>query len=1417
MSSPRGSPSPNGSPQSPASNVLTPSRKVQALLAQFDDSDSDSPSEQPGTRSANPPAQIQNAESHAGQAMASQPQDDSEEEDILPAAPRSRIAARLQGVAIFPTASNDDREKPASTDVQQDVSMPSEHSEDEGPIMRRRLLTKRKIKPVQSTPASRGSRSPSADTLPSPSAIKPDPSTTQQLHGSESEDEHRSSPAGKSKFLALVEKHRKQRLEKEAEEAAKKAARLEAQKSQETTGRLPRGSSPADDSDEDSDSFGDEAGKNLAKQARPSRKASKKAIEEMNRETQRITRNMQLAHEARTKKKITKDSLLARFNFSTSASSRDQKSPEPDGPLATGSSRAGSDTEANKGHSTPPTSPTAADNATDRPKTPAGQAVHTGHGFGSEAGSEGEENSFRTGPKVDKGKGRALSVEPFPDIQQVLTAPPVDGLTVPRLVQNSPDASQKPTVKPFQSKWSALALKDSEDNDTDSDLEVVTSRGEVRKYAAFEHLPRRRAKEAPSHLALRSLANLIRSEERKSSMNAAEMEAALRKAARMQARQERQEKIEELKARGVMIQTAEEREREQQEVEDLLERARQEAVEIQKREKALAKKEGTLSKDGLNDNEDDSDADFEDDEAEISLSGEDEDLEAEGDDEGEGEAEDAEDGDAEGGALIDGEADEEEPLEEGSQSDDAEAASRTGDGLDLDGHSVNRPARKIRTNRVLSDDDEEEEEDLNAKPRSPQVPAPAKTPQSLSRSARKQIPGLQMSDDLPIGLTQAFAATMADSQSHLEQEQDSLTMTMDLPSPNISMVPQLNRLDSVDMISDSQPASQTQPLNVDLSFSQSQRVPQTPGTASEAVARQYTPSQAAVFDPTQDNGYMLTPFAGNRFATETPQHPGPQSTMDTVLLAEDSLNSPIMQRRARLRRGRANSHESDEEQAAVANVSAFDVMRRATKQKEREAFDKAKSHAREIVDEAAEESEDEYAGLGGASDEDINDEENEEDRKMIDEDTQVGAGDEAKLAKLFADRERQQDEAAVSKLLKDITTGALRRKRGNDDLDLSDEEDALVRRREAKRREFARMRRELLKDEAVGKIAEDKKKEAFLRSLEDRPVSDDEDDDFDLPETPLEEESQPAAEAETQPKESEAPTTAKHESQGNKQPLTTAPASRLNQMKRSLGRGSSAINRRPTTLAEIRESVSFLIEEPDSQASMIDLGLSDSEDEPEAYVDLDRHLQAAEADENADDGEDLGDFIVDDNDGNDGASQEKSKDESSIFKKPAVPPYSRAAYSERRTKERPNVVNRLSMLRQSSSSSSNSSSNTKMAFYTSSSMSSTSSFSKVPALLRRATTKSSLGSMAIGGRDENVSATGVVTTNNRTERGKASGEKEFVRKSTGGQRAAVNYRPTIREEKMSQRAGIAKKMAAAKNKKTKGGFLGGLFQRDSWA
>lgn len=64
------------------------------------------------------------------------------------------------------------------------------------------------------------------------------------------------------------------------------------------------------------------------------------------------------------------------------------------------------------------------------------------------------------------------------------------------------------------------------------------------------------------------------------------------------------------------------------------------------------------------------------------------------------------------------------------------------------------------------------------------------------------------------------------------------------------------------------------------------------------------------------------------------------------------------------------------------------------------------------------------------------------------------------------------DEKETSKLYKDITTGGLRRKRGAgvDLLDSDDEDEAIARRRAAKQREFAKMRKALLADEKIGKI-----------------------------------------------------------------------------------------------------------------------------------------------------------------------------------------------------------------------------------------------------------------------------------------------------------------------------------------------------------
>ena len=1393
------SPSRDSEPPASPENVLTPSRKVQALLAAFEDSDSEYDAISPKKSRI-----LQQTEPEADAGEAEQSSED--EDDLLPGRP-SRMAARLQGngQAALKQSTRLELQSAAGDEVgaheveseTAQQSLVSSEDELQQAAPRRRLLLKRKTSSTApSTPAENASQPPSPMFFPSPNADRVESRSRPQSPSVDHESDV-SMQDGGSKFKALVAKHRKARLEKEAAEVAKRAVAGKAGKTKNGKTHKQRGSSPADDSDEGSDASHADAVRRLTKVAKPTRKASKKAMEEMKRETQRMSRNMQLAHQAHTKKKVTKESLLARFNFiaptvtAEVVVSSDQS--------ATASSEIGSDAELRKMHETPPTSPVE--------EPPELDKIFT---------CQTEHQTAASSPGADH-----LVVEP-PSLQSLALSAPLEsdkgkgkaGLVPSASVEVRRAVSEQPTIQPQVMKSQAKQLdlrarvadllkhqRSKEMVEDADDLDIITMRGSKRKYAAFEQLPKRKAQETQSHLALKSLAHIHDSERNNgSSMTQAQMSSSLRKAARLQARQERQQKIAELKAKGVVIQTAEERERDQQEVEDLVERARQEAAEISKREKEMAKKAGTFVKDGL----DDADSDDE----EFEADGEEYATDDTADSDDDEEDDDAEEEDGEGeepldndGPLVDdqaGEADSEEDHE-------AQSEAAPSEDLEIEKSLHETPApRKSRVGRVgrvvFDDDDDDDEPARTTAVDSPVLPQPTKTPQSLSRSARKQIPGLQMSDDLPLGLTQAFAATMADSLTQDEEtQQDSLSNIRDLPSPHLSMAPKLNRLESLDLISDSQPASQTQPLNVNLSFTQPHNIPESPSLGRNIPATQFTPSQRA-FEPTQDAGYIFSPFQGDRFALETPQSKEPHSTVDTAIVPDAIDASPVLQRKGRLQRSRIRRSESDgddeEEAAAHKAGTAFEVMRRAAKKAEQPAFDKSKSNARNIVDEAAEESDDEYAGLGGASDDDANDEENEDDREMIDHDTQVGKGDEAKLASLYADRERKNDEAAVSKLLKDITTGALRRKRGaNDELDLSDEEDAVARRREAKRREFAKMRRELLKDEAVGKIAEDKKKEAFLKSIEDREAVSDEDD-FDQPETPLEEsQGQSQAQVETNSMDTQDSRTGDK----RKRPLEASSDSQLNCLPPSLRRRPQ--NHKPSTLAEIRESVSFLIEEPDSQANTVDLGLSDSEDDPEAYVNLDRHLKAAEADENAlsEEDEDLEDFIIDD----DGlASEEKSDSQESTFKKPGLPSQtSRPGFAKRRT-DRSNVVNRLSLLRQSSSTSSTSS--VKQAFY-STTNGSTSSF-KVPPLLRRATTNSSFSSAS-----SEVSATGVTTS--RTERGHVSEEKDFIRKGTGSRRNAVNYRPTVKEERMSARAGVQK---ALKNRKSAKGFLGGLFRGDSW-
>ena len=241
------------------------------------------------------------------------------------------------------------------------------------------------------------------------------------------------------------------------------------------------------------------------------------------------------------------------------------------------------------------------------------------------------------------------------------------------------------------------------------------------------------------------------------------------------------------------------------------------------------------------------------------------------------------------------------------------------------------------------------------------------------------------------------------------------------------------------------------------------------------------------------------------------------------------------------------------------------------------------------------------------------------------------------------------------------------------------------------------MRKALLENENVGKIAGDKKKAAFLRAIEDR--EDEEDLDF------LEEDVKGKEEGESQDPqatqevpESQVVDESKALSVGGqkrKRPLQEAGPNAINRPAPNERRPKIA--KRPATLAEIRESLSFLTETPESMSF---IPVPESSDYEEVNSDADSDI------ENQPQSHSNGD------------RQEDMADEASEPTMKAPPP---------RRRPNPNnaVIDRLSLLRQQSSSSTTTTTTTgPTAFAIPSLSAAVSSLSNVPALLRRATSSS---------------------------------------------------------------------------------------------
>ncbi|KAF1929917.1 uncharacterized protein M421DRAFT_418965, partial [Didymella exigua CBS 183.55] len=1126
-------------PTKPRSKLIAALRKPTSS----DSSDSSADSASDASDIEDTPTNTKSAHDLRLQARTPTPEEVEEEDEVDAESAYLRMKQRL-------AAEKDSRQQQAQKPVLVQATAISSDEEESMPVGKatRTLAGNTRPSPRASPSPSAQSRqsSPGLFVSPGPSPVKKR-SPIRETAGSDADES--SQQASATDLQERVKRIRAERL-----------ARQQGAAAQPTQQNAPKRSSEQDAASDDDA----EVDRRLTQQSKPTRRAGKKAMEAMARDQQRISRNMQLTHQAKTKKRHTTKDLFAKFGFTAPGQKETTAPPTPEKTAGLVSS----DVEAQAMHDTPPTSPLRQGEMmedTVKTATPTPKAV-----------AMKEVDTTPVPTKLDKGKGRAPEFAHLPTRVWPTQVQPVT-------VQHAQMQSARPSDDMVEL------------SDSDSDAKEAPKS----RFAVFDRICTKED-ESKSFVTLRHLAHLTSTKQTRQGPKAisrSEMHFSLAQRARQQAQKAREEKIEELKRRGVYVETEEEREKHQMEVEDLVarfEKQRQKDLKLAKMEKKEAKANGETD-DLPSSDEDDGD-----------YVGSGEENAAEDDNEDQEDEEEAE---------LELSGSEDEPMED----EDAEAEDVTmvepAEAADED-DELSMPVRKsttARARRVVEDDDESDDEaETSGSP----------TQQATHDDAMAAF-GFGHSSPGP-GLTQMFAGTMAnlnDSQATQEEaEQDSLDFLRSLPD--------------------------TQP---DVAFSQTNDtlVPNsqlfaTPRKASQAGAETQfsfgigdlmgpSPSKTQLSEapePTQDAGFSFSRSPAGVMA--------PASTVETVMMSV--AESPVKKRSGKLQRGRQEAavelsdvgedlNNADAELSDVDDIQrppkhrdAFRTMQKgAKKQKALEAYSKKTSAAKDVVEEQADESEDEYAGIGGASDDD-SDEEDEDLKDMIDQsDVKV---DERRIAAFYAEKSKKDDEKNINQLYKDLMSGGLRRRAGRNAFDMSDSEDEAETRGRRKRAEFARMQKALLSDEKIGKLADNPKQQAFFKTLAD--FADDAEYDFlELPEpkSVYAEESQSQSQSQDQDEEQDQDRDEEQDeeqqaagtedetvdvvpdSQANE--TTTPPPNALKRkspphsQKENRGppaarRSENGLSRRPLTLADVQTSVSELL--ADSRAAAPDSPYASSSD-----------------------------------------------------------------------------------------------------------------------------------------------------------------------------------------------------------------------------
>ena len=642
------------------------------------------------------------------------PEEEEEEEEEIDA--ESAYMRMKQRLAAEKETQEQQAQKP------EPVQAPALSSDEEASMPVRKLIRK-STSAQQQRPSPRASPSPSVRScLSSPGLfVSPGPSPARQTTGSDSEES--SQRASAANLQERVKRIRAERLAKQQQEAAQLA--------QQNASKRTIEANVASDDDAEVD-------RRLTQQSKPTRRAGKKAMEAMARDQQRISRNMQLTHQSKTKKRYTTKDLFAKFGFNAPD---DEETTAPPTPKRS-AGLVSSDVEAQAMHDTPPTSPPRQDDMIEK------DSVENNNTTPKAVLVEDLEEVTPVPSRLDKGKGRAPEFAHLPPRTW-----PVQAQAVTVQQAQVPTASADDVM---------VELSDSDDE---------SKQKPKSRFAVFDKIRTKEQDESKSFVTLRHLAHLTSPKQTRKghrTISRSEMHFSLAQRARQQAQKAREEKVEELKRRGIHVETAEEREKHQMEVEDLVgqfERQRQEDLKLAKMEKKEAKANGETDELPSSDEEDedyvgsgeenaaedDNDDQEDEEEVELELSG--------------SEDEQMEDEDANpSNDLIDGAAEE----DAGSEAEEAQMAEV--DELADDDEDSALPVRKPtsnRTRRVVDDDDESDNE-----------PATSGSPtQQATQDDAMAAFGFGRSSPGP-GLTQMFAGTMAnldDSQATQEDaQQDSL-------------------------------------------------------------------------------------------------------------------------------------------------------------------------------------------------------------------------------------------------------------------------------------------------------------------------------------------------------------------------------------------------------------------------------------------------------------------------------------------------------------------------------------------------------------------------------------------------------------------------------------------------------------------